>query len=204
MTPEPRRLSLGRIFAGVLLVAIGVLWLVEEFTDVDIPWSSVLPALLILVGAALMFGAGTGRHGGLVTLGVILSVVVMLSSAIDVLVDVPFSGGVGDNEVTPITLESEYRWAIGSMTLDLTEVIALDEVATGDGRVDISVGIGELVVIVPLGVSVWVEADAGLGEVVVFDQTESGVSPEVTVGDDGADFHIIARVGMGRVEVRHP
>ena len=195
MTTEPR-LSMSRLLAGVLLVAVGVLWLVEEFTDVDVPWASVLPVVLILIGVTLMFGAATGSHGGLIALGVVASVLVVLSSAVDVLVDVPFHGGVGDNQVTPITLEPEYRWAIGSMTIDLPEV------AAPGGTVEMSVGIGELVVIVPTGASVLVEADAGLGEVVVFGQTESGVSPEVTVGDNAADLHIVVRVGIGKVEVR--
>jgi len=195
MTTEPR-LSMSRLLAGVLLVAVGVLWLVEEFTDVDVPWASVLPVVLILIGVTLMFGAATGSHGGLIALGVVASVLVVLSSAVDVLVDVPFHGGVGDNQLAPIILESEYRWAIGSMTIDLPEV------AAPGGTVEMSVGIGELVVIVPAGASVLVEADAGLGEVVVFGQTESGVSPEVTVGDNAADLHIVVRVGIGKVEVR--
>jgi hypothetical protein len=195
MTTE-RTFSMGRLLSGVLLVVLGVLWLVEEFTDVDIAWASVLPVILILIGVGLMFGAATGTHGGLITLGIVVTVLVVLSSAVEVLVDVPFRGGFGDHQETPITLEEEYRWAIGSMRIDLTEV------PDPAGTTELSVGIGELVVIVPTGVSVWVEADAGVGEVVVFDQTESGISPEGTFGNDGAEWHIIARIGIGKVEVR--
>ena len=195
MTTE-RPFSMGRLLSGVLLVVLGVLWLVEEFTDVDIAWASVLAVMLILIGVALMFGAATGTHGGLITLGVFITVLVVLSSAVEVLVDVPFRGGVGDHQETPITLDSEYRWAIGSMEIDLTDVSDLA------GATELSVGIGELVVIVPAGASVWVEADAGVGEVVVFGQTESGISPERTFGGDGAELHIIARIGIGKVEVR--
>ncbi|MBI5158108.1 MAG: hypothetical protein HZA58_08895 [Acidimicrobiia bacterium] len=195
MTTE-RPFSMARLLSGVLLVVLGILWLVEEFTDVDIAWAAVLPVILILIGVGLMFGSATGTHGGLVTLGIIVTILVVLSSAVEVLVDVPFRGGVGDHQETPITLDGEYRWAIGSMRIDLSDVADLQ------GTTEVSVGIGELVVIVPDGVSVWVEADVGIGELVVFGQTESGVSPETEFGDEGAELHIIARVGIGKVEVR--
>jgi predicted membrane protein len=197
MTTASRRFSLGRLVGGVLLITVGALWLAEEFTDLDIPWTAILPAILILLGAALMFGASTGSHGGLVVLGSIVAALVVLSSAIDVLVDVPFTGGVGDQQLTPVTLEDEYRWAIGTMTIDLTEVV------NPSGTVEMSVGMGELVIVVPVDATVAVEADAGLGEVVVFGDTDSGVSPEVTLGVPGtADYRIIAKVGLGSVEVR--
>ncbi len=195
MTTE-RPFSMGRLLSGVLLVVLGVLWLVEEFTDLDIAWASVLPVILILIGVGLMFGAATGSHGGLITLGIFITILVVLSSAVEVLVDVPFRGGVGDHQESPATLEAEYRWAIGSMRIDLTDVADLT------GTTELSVGIGELVVIVPNGVTVWVEADGGLGEVVVFGQTQSGISPETTFGAEGAELHIIARIGIGKVEVR--
>lgn len=191
-----RPLSMGRLFVGALLVAFGVLWLVEEFTDIQIAWDLMLSAMLILIGVTLMIGASTGSHGGLITLGAVVAVLVALSSAVGVLADVPFRGGIGDHEETPVTLESEYRWSIGSMRIDLTEASSLE------GTVEMSVGIGELVVIVPAGLSVSVEAEAGLGEVVVFGRTESGVSPEADFGDQSADLRIIARVGIGKVEVR--
>jgi hypothetical protein len=184
---------------GAVLVLVGVLWLVEEFTDTNLPWTGVLASVLILVGATLMLAAGSGPHGGLVTLGVILTLVLVSSSAFSVLADVPFSGGVGENDLTPTTLEDEYRWAVGTMTLDLTA-------APLDGRtIEASVGIGELVVIVPAGAAVTVDAGAGLGEVVVFGTSQGGVSPELEVGlpDGGeADLHLMIRVGIGKVEVR--
>jgi len=198
MTTAPRRIGLGRLVGGLLLVVVGALWLIEEFTDLDLPWTTLLPLILIVIGLALMYGADTGPHTGLVTLGVIVTVVVVLSSAADVLFDVPFSGGVGDKALTPTTLEDEYRWAVGSMTVDLTGA----EFAGQD--VEMSVGLGELVVIVPDDAVVEVFAAAGIGEVVVFGETQSGVSPEVTVPPPAGSPVIVitARVGIGKVEVR--
>ncbi|OFW64324.1 MAG: hypothetical protein A2135_02050 [Actinobacteria bacterium RBG_16_67_15] len=198
MTTASRRLGLGRLVGGLLLVVVGVLWLIEEFTDLDLPWTTLLPLILIVIGLALMYGSATGPHTGLVALGIVVTVIVVLSSAADVLFDVPFSGGVGDNAVTPIALEDEYRWAVGSMTVDLTD-------AALDGReIQVSVGLGELIVIVPNGAVVQVSAAAGIGEVIVFGETQSGISPEVNPPPPAGSPAIVitARVGIGKVEVR--
>lgn len=198
MTTAPRRLGLGRLVGGLLLVVVGVLWMVEEFTDLDLPWTTLLPLILIVIGLAAMYGAATGPHTGLVTLGIVVTVIVVLSSAADVLFDVPFSGGVGDKTVAPVTLEDEYRWAVGSMTVDLTD-------AEFEGRtIEVSVGLGELIVIVPGGAAVEVSAAAGIGEVIVFGETQSGVSPEVVTSPPAgsASLVITARVGIGKVEVK--
>lgn len=192
------RVPLGRTVAGAVLVLLGVLWLVEEFTDTDLPWTAVLAAILILVGITLMLVASSGPHGGLVSLGIALTVVLVSSSAFSVLADVPFTGGIGESDLAPTTLEEEYRWAIGSMTLDLTE-------ADLDGRtIQASVGIGELIVIVPTE-AVSVDAGAGIGEVVVFGSNHSGLSAELVINaPDGTEpvLRLILRVGIGRVEVR--
>lgn len=189
---------MGRTVAGAVLVLVGSLWLVEEFTEADLPWTAVLAAILILVGVTLMLAAGSGPHGGLVTLGIALTVVLVSSSAFSVLADVPFTGGVGESDLTPTTLEDEYRWAVGSMTLDLTE-------ATFDGQtIEASVGIGELIVILPTD-AVTVDAGAGIGEVVVFGANQSGLSVELVVASpEGttAELHLTLRVGIGKVEVR--
>ncbi len=198
MSADNRHSPLGRTVAGAVLVLVGALWLVEEFTDADLPWTGVLAAILILVGATLMLAANTGPHGGLVALGIVLTVLLVASSAFSVLADVPFTGGVGDNDLAPTVLEDEYRWAVGSMTLDLSNA-ELD-----GGVLEASVGLGELIVILPSD-AVTIDAGAGIGEVLVFDTTQSGVSPEVIIGAPGGtqpELRLVLRVGIGKVEVR--
>ncbi|HEX5631527.1 MAG TPA: hypothetical protein VFY15_07695 [Acidimicrobiia bacterium] len=198
MSADNRHSPLGRTVAGAVLVLVGALWLVEEFTDADLPWTGVLAAILILVGATLMLAANTGPHGGLVALGIGLTVLLVASSAFSVLADVPFTGGVGDNDLAPTVLEDEYRWAVGSMTLDLSNA-ELD-----GGVLEASVGLGELIVILPSD-AVTIDAGAGIGEVLVFDTTQSGVSPEVIIGAPGGtqpELRLVLRVGIGKVEVR--
>jgi len=195
-TRSPR---LGQVVMGGLLVVIGVLWLFDAVTSLDVPWEILLPAALVVVGAALVYGSSTGRYGGLITLGVILTILVVLSSGLEVVLDVPFEGGIGERDHAPIGLaDTEYRLAIGDLTVDLTEADSAGDL------ISISVGIGNLQVIIPDGARYIIRARAGLGDVVVFGQEESGVGPEIEAhGGTGGDiFNLEVEVGMGKVEVR--
>lgn len=206
-TRQPR---LGQVVLGGLLVIIGALWLVDATTSVDVAWEILLPAALVVVGGALVYGASTGTHGGLITFGVFLTILVVLSSGFDVVLDVPFEGGIGERDHAPTGVaETEYRLAIGDMRVDLTEASSNGEL------IQISVAIGNLQVIVPEGDGVYytVHARAGLGEVVVFGEAQSGIGPQLDAeadgpvpvgGRPGKTFNLEVEVGMGKVEVRHP
>ena len=214
-TPAAARRSLGprlgHIVLGGVLVLIGVGWLLEALDITDVPWRFLLPSVLILVGLALTLGARTGSHGGLVAVGVVLTVLVLLAGAIEVVMDVPLAGGVGDETQAPTTsLKAEYRWGVGKMTLDLTQAqgLAGEEIAA-------SVVVGELLVIVPDGVSLVIDARAGLGEVSVLGTSADGVDPslecagtsrDLTCGEDATRGERVLvlelEVAMGKVEVR--
>jgi hypothetical protein len=188
---------LGHLVLGGLLVIIGALWLVDALSDTDVPWEILLPAALMVVGGALVYGSSSGPHGGLISIGVVLTVLVVLSSAFEVLVDVRFSGGVGERAHKPTGVaDLEYRLAIGDLTVDLTAAQPPDQ------PIEISVGLGQLVVIVPRNAVVEVRAKAGVGEVVVFGTASSGIGPQREETPAGASFVIIAEVGIGKVEVK--
>ena len=198
---ERRIPSLGQIAIGVILVLVGVGWLLEALDAVDVPWRSLLPATLIVIGILLMVGARRGRQGGLVALGVVLTVVLLLASVVEVLIDVPLTGGVGEKEFRPTTnVEEEYRWALGSMTVDLRDA----ELLVGR-EIEVSIAIGELVVILPREVSVEINARAGIGEVDVLGETSAGVGAEVDLTTPGSAELVVRLdldVAIGRVEVR--
>lgn len=195
---QPR---LVQVVVGGLLVVIGILWLFDAVTSLDVRWEILLPAALVVIGAALVYGSATGTYGGLIAIGVILTVLVVLSSGLEVVLDVPFEGGIGERDHGPVgAADDEYRLAIGDMTVDLTE-------ATADERqISISVGIGNLLVIIPEGARYSIHARAGLGHVVVLDESESGVGPEIDAAsdEDGERFDLVVEVGMGKVEVTEP
>ena len=208
---RPRGPSLGHVVLGAVLVLIGVGWLLEALDLADVPWRLLLPSVLILVGLALTIGARSGRHGGLVGVGVALTVLVLLAGAIEVLFDVPLAGGIGDETRTPTTSVAEhYRWGIGKMTLDLTQApdLAGEEIAA-------SVVVGELVVIVPDDVPLVITARAGLGEVHVLGTSADGVDPRLECAGSSRDVEcddaaspgersltLDLEVALGKVEVR--
>ncbi|MDX1690346.1 MAG: hypothetical protein R3290_04915 [Acidimicrobiia bacterium] len=192
-TPPETGARIGQMVAGASLLLIGVGWLLEVADVADVPWSAALPAILMVVGAGLVLGARSGPQRGLVALGVVLTVVVVVASAAEVVLDVPFSGGIGEKtHVVTGPAEAEYRWGVGKLVVDLTDA------ELGSGPIEISLTIGELLVFVPPGVAV--DAGGGIGEVVVFGERSSGLDPGVTA--PGSPPTVEADVGLGRVEVR--
>ena len=89
----------------------------------------------------------------------------------------PLAGGVGDRTDSPATPAqlTKYELGVGDFLLDLQQL----QVPPGTTVVQARVGIGELVVQVPDGVSVRAMASSGLGEVQVLGKQESGVANRV-------------------------
>ncbi|MEW6152607.1 MAG: PspC domain-containing protein [Actinomycetota bacterium] len=155
---------------------------------------------LVVTGLALVIGAWRGRAGGLVPVGVLLSLALFVATV----VDVPLRGGVGEREYRPAVLaevRSPYRLGVGEMTVDLGRV----SFPAASQTVVASVGIGQLTVVVPAAVQVVVTATAGFGEVVVDGQRDWRRTPTervVLAGEDGGGRLVLhARVGVGQVEV---
>jgi hypothetical protein len=184
---------------GALLILFGLGWLLEALDVTEFPWEVLLPAALILVGVALLVTARSpSGHGGLIATGVVLSVLLLFGSA----VDFPIGGGAGERTYRPstaTTLRSEYRLGIGEITLDLT---GLEGAIPSGERTRVRLGIGQVLVIVPDGMTVRVRASAGLGSVVLFGVEEGGFDVEQELLPDGAQLELELSVGLGEVEVR--
>jgi len=190
---DERAVHVGRLVLGAILLLIGAAWLVVTLDLVDLPIQSAMAASLILIGIVLLV---VGRHGGLVALGVILTVMLAFMS----ILDVPFEGGVGERTFRAAgtaDLEAEYRMAVGRMTVDLTSI---EGASVPD--VEISLGIGQVVVILPDDVPVSVEGDAGAGQVVILGSEQNGFGVDHSVTENDAVFEVRVSVGMGQVEVR--
>jgi hypothetical protein len=197
---EPSRRA-GHLAFGLVLLAIGIGWLLGAL-GVDIPWDLVLPGALIAIGGMLIITARSGAgHGGLITAGVVLTIVLLIGTSLNV----PFTGGVGERTVRPTErlIDREVELGVGELTYDLTGV----DFATMVGGTELRarVGVGELMVIVPDDAPIRVEARSGLGNVQVFGQEEGGVDAEITtLAPIGAPaITLIATVGIGEVRVEH-
>ena len=205
--PEPPRrgLSFGNVVFGILLIGIGVVWLFSTLDVFDFSWRAILSGVLIVVGLALVVGATQGAHGGLITVGVILSVILALASTAEGVLDVPLSGGIGDRTYQPVSsaaLDSPYRLAIGDLTVDLRNT----QLAEGTTEIEASVAIGQLTIEVPAGVVVEVQGEVGAGRLLVGSTEFSGTGVDQIVTDPGFSdatrrLRLVVRVGLGNVEV---
>jgi hypothetical protein len=52
------------VITGVLLVAIGLLWIVDLSVGLDVPWEYVVPGSLVAFGLLLVLGRSDGGGDG--------------------------------------------------------------------------------------------------------------------------------------------
>jgi hypothetical protein len=199
---------LGRLVLGLVLVGIGVVWLLEALDVVNVSFLAVLPAALIVIGVALVAAARTGRHGGLIALGVIITVILTIASSFDI----RLRGGVGDRNERPTTaadIQREYHLSLGQLTIDL-RAVSLSESA-GPRTIKASVGMGQLTVRIPSGALVEATGHVGAGQVTIFGRENSGLDvklvghapppPGFQVIGGTAQLILDLSVGLGQIEV---
>jgi hypothetical protein len=207
--PVRRRPPAGRLALGLVLVAVGVAWLLDALDVFNFSVLAVLPAALILIGAILLWGARTGRHSGLIALGVVLTVILTIASSFDI----RLRGGVGDRTERPATLaevQREYHLSVGQLIMDFRAV----DFSRGPTTVKASVGIGQLTVRVPAGSQQFVvqaSGHAGAGEVMIFGRQSDGLDVDLTARSPGFQRFILIggtnmltldlSVGLGQIEV---
>lgn len=197
-----KRPPLPQIIVGGVLVLIGLLWLLDRTGAVDIGVTVVLGLAVMVIGIALMLLADRGAHGGLIVFGTILALFTLLTATAPF---EGFQGGVGDRSVAVSSVEGiapDYNLALGKLVLDLREIDDL-EVAT---PLTASVGMGELIIRVPSGTKVEVDARVGAGQLEILGRRVDGVgidesyrSPGLTSDEDS----LVLQLGVfaGRVEV---
>jgi Cell wall-active antibiotics response 4TMS YvqF len=189
------------VLVGALLVLVGIGWLLDA-GGVEVPWRAILPAALIAVGLACVAGAFQGRQHAMMVVGLALTVVLALAVATDWDLDLPLAGGVGDRTERPATPAElkDYQLGAGDFLLDLQQL----QVPTGTTTVQVRVGVGQLVVEVPDGVTVRVVASSGIGELQVLGEQDSGFANRLdTTVEAGGDrrLELDLRVGIGQVRV---
>lgn len=202
-TPAPPEskpaVPFGRIVFGGVLVAIGIAWMAERLDWFELSPGMLLPVALTIVGVGLVVGAFRGSHPGLITLGVVLMVLTVITAF------APFDGfrgGVGDRtiSVTSATaIESPYRLATGNLVLDLRRLEM-----TGPAEITANVGVGKLSVLVPADMALQITAQAGIGEVVLFGDSQSGIGVTHAQARPGSGDRLTLDLGIaiGQVEVK--
>ena len=96
--PAPRHRSfLTPLTISILLLGAGVAALLDVTGAMDVDPVAVGALGLGVIGLALIVSAWAGRAYGLVPIGIVLSLVLTMLT----IVDVPFTGGVGDTQLSP-------------------------------------------------------------------------------------------------------
>ena len=204
--PKPPRPPsvLGPLALSVGAVVIGTLFALDAANAIDISAQAVFAAALLTVGLALVIGTWIGRARALIAVGVILTVALAVTAALDV----PLRGGIGAHNDTPLALSdlpSTYHLGIGNQTVDLTQL------KTGGKAVQIaaSVGLGQLRVFVPGDAVVKVHGRVGAGDLRLLGAVTNGthLNRNVVLDPDGptvagaGELDLDLRIGVGDVEV---
>lgn len=196
---QPPRLR-GSSALGLLVVLLGAGWLAESTGLVALRWRTVLSVAVVAVGVVLIATVRASRGEGLVVLGVLLAGLLVMSTTLPSL---PASAGVGEREYGPSSLaelRQAYELGTGDLALDLRAL------RLPDGRTPVAVrlGMGQVTVRVPGGVTVEVDARSGAGSLEVLGARREGLAPSLEDERYGAGSAVLAldvSVGLGSVLV---
>ena len=189
----------GRAGLGVVLLAAGVLWLLAATEVVDLSYRVAVGILLVVVGLAIALSRS--HRGPLVLVGILVVLAGIPALFLDT--DV-WTEGVGEETVTPASTADlvPFEHGIGKLTVDLrTSGLEID-----DRTVEASLGVGDLLVLVPADTDVRVEAHAGIGSIEALGRTESGVDVDLerisgTSGTQEVELELEVGIGSIRVEL---
>ena len=206
--PAGPRSPVPGVTVAVLFIVVGLLAFLARWTS----WSPhprvFLGAALLVVGLGLVAAAVSGGRtakGGLITLGIVLSLALLAAA------NAPWDGvrgGVGDRTYAPVEADDVrpvYRGGVGDVDLDLSRIDVGD--LDGPVRTRLDAGVGDVDILLPRDADVQVDVDSGLGEVDVLDGEDraGGLYPGEGSGswvDDGeAEIVLTIHAGVGDVEV---
>ena len=102
---------------------------------------------------------------------------------------------------TTSAIPDRYNLAVGSLRLDLTQL----DLPDGTTSVDARVGIGQMVVVVPVDATVVAEARVTAGQLHGFGEERSGISVEHTfqyeVGQAASTLRLDLSAGVGSITI---
>lgn len=205
VAPAPHRrrgpLLFGIVVASVAL-ALGSLGLIDA-NGQAVPDAAYAALALAVIGGWLVVGSVHGRPGGVVLLGFVALVALAATSVVE-----PTFEGERELVLRPssaVELDRSYDVPAGRAEIDLR---GITDVESLDGRtLDVDVNAGEIVLILPDGVSLDLDAHvAAGGEISTPDLNQGGwgvdVSQRIQADDSRATMHADLGLGFGRIHVR--
>lgn len=187
---------------SLVLVGLGTLKLID-LSGVHVN-AGAYPALaLTIIGAGLLIGTWFGRSRGLIVMGLLAALLTAGATAGDQWQDGPHGVNIRTTPTSLNAMPESGRFSSGTVRYDLS---ALD--FTGVSRtLDVSLGAGQITVIVPPDVDVRVTGSVGVGQLDLFGRHTGGLGNDETVTDLGADgvgggsLDLHLQTGVGHVEV---
>ncbi|MCU1601914.1 MAG: PspC domain protein [Frankiales bacterium] len=185
--PRPKS-PFGAVTLSVATLVAGLLALLSA-TGTDMPVAVPIAAALAVVGVGLVAGSFFGRSWGLFWLAALLTVALGAATATQPLLD----DGVGKRDWSP-TGSASYRLGAGKAVIDLVTV-------SKGADITAHVGYGELLVLVPTGTDVAIDASNDYGDIDLFDTSYGGRHQSRTFDDGDATvrLHLSARAGEVKV-----
>jgi phage shock protein PspC (stress-responsive transcriptional regulator) len=183
----------------------------------------LLVCLLLALGGGWAAAAGSGTVGAALVIGagvvlvaaafarparwlIMPALALALSAAFVMATGITLDGGIGEREYRPTTandVRDKYELGIGEMVVDLRAA----KLPPGDRNIEVDVGIGHAVVLVPKNVCVTTEAEVGVGAVDSFDSENGGIDVEHTDAHSapaGTPRVILkSDMGVGMLDVHH-
>ena len=205
-----RRRSGGGLMAllaiGLALVTYGSLsWLGSEFHWTGDHRTIAMAGSLAAIGLLLVvLGLAGWRAGFVAFLAVVLAITAWSSAVVPT--GIHLGGQVGDRTWTPalVATNANYRVGVGTGVLDLS---GLPRQGLSEAEIPVYVGLGELKVVVPEGLTVKILGHVGLGEILLPSdlgsngQGGTAVARSVVIGDGPTEVVVDAGVGVGQLTV---
>jgi phage shock protein PspC (stress-responsive transcriptional regulator) len=201
--------------AGLGVIAFAILLTLSESHFWPAPGNLALALVLAVAGivwwqvsdrrpAAGSDGArATTRRRWPFAVAAIVALFALAVLALVLAVNIPYSAGFGQRTEQPTVagdIDRSYELAAGKLTVDLSHV----QLPVGVTRTKAKLGIGDLVVRVPLDATVKVDGHAQAGDVNLLGHDESGTHVHQDVVErvgSGRVLDLDARVGLGKVLV---
>lgn len=180
----------GRLVLGLLIIAIGGGWLLQAIGAVDqFPWEWVLPSVLVVIGAALVADPKSKSRGGLIALGIILTVALVAGGT--GARSFTMSSGVGDRTISIASTADlkDVSMFAGDLVVDLRNL----DLPSGTTTLNVSLFAGQIKVYVPSGATIEVKASSLFGQVNAFGERREGVGVNLNTTSPGTGGTLVVK-----------